>query len=108
MPHATNQNTYFNILSTNISSELVAMLVCDYNKAPGAHGVPELKKYLTKINFQVFQKTFDLVGDQEAGFMRKGKTGGWKNHFDAETIEKFNKWERKWLEGTDLKFCYNV
>ena len=40
--------------------------------------------------------------------MRKGKTGGWKNHFDAETIEKFNKWERKWLEGTDLKFCYNV
>ena len=40
--------------------------------------------------------------------MRKGKAGDWKNHFDQETQRKFQNWEQKWLEGTDLAFRYEV
>jgi len=41
-------------------------------------------------------------------FMRKGEVGDWKNHFTPELEKKFQKWENKWLEGTDLKFEYNI
>jgi len=30
----------------------------------------------------------------EASFMRQGKVGDWRNHFDTETSEKFDKWLR--------------
>jgi hypothetical protein len=40
--------------------------------------------------------------------MRKGKTGNWKDHFSPELTEKFRQWEDKHLEGSDLKFTYEL
>ena len=60
---------------------------------------------------KVCKEAFGLTEDQHANefkFMRKGKAGDWKNHFDQETQRKFQNWEHKWLNGTDLEFCYEV
>jgi hypothetical protein len=40
--------------------------------------------------------------------MRKGQAGDWKNHLTPEMVDRFEKWEAKWLEGSDLKFEYQV
>ncbi|XP_046656673.1 sulfotransferase 1E1-like [Daphnia pulicaria] len=37
-------------------------------------------------------------------FIRKGKTGDWKNHFSPELNERIDEWMWKNLEGTDLRF----
>jgi hypothetical protein len=41
-------------------------------------------------------------------FMRKGKTGNWKDHFSPEVTKRFEEWERKHLQGSDLKFVYEL
>jgi len=69
-------------------------------------------KAVNKDDFMtVCKEAFGLTEDQHANefkFMRKGKAGDWKNHFDQETQRKFQNWEQKWLEGTDLAFRYEV
>ena len=40
--------------------------------------------------------------------MRKGQAGNWKKHFTPEMERKFEAWERKWLEGSDLEFVYEI
>ncbi|KAJ8923015.1 hypothetical protein NQ315_001563 [Exocentrus adspersus] len=37
-------------------------------------------------------------------FIRKGKSEGWRQYFDAEMKEKFDKWMEKNLQDTDLRF----
>ncbi len=38
--------------------------------------------------------------------MRKGKSGQWRSELSDEKIGRFEAWERRWLEGSDLKFEY--
>jgi hypothetical protein len=40
--------------------------------------------------------------------MRKGQSGSWKKHFTPDIEERFEKWEAKWMAGSDLKFEYKV
>ena len=40
-------------------------------------------------------------------FMRKGKTGNWREHFTPELENRFKEWETKWLRGSGLKFEYD-
>lgn len=42
----------------------------------------------------------------EGKFMRKGKIGDWKNHFDDEMNKKFDAWIDKHFSGTDLTYEY--
>jgi hypothetical protein len=46
--------------------------------------------------------------DTSAAFMRKGQTGGWKKHLTPEMVKRFEMWEAKWLEGSDLQFEYQL
>ena len=46
--------------------------------------------------------------EREGSFIDKGKTGGWKETFDEKTIKRFEEWEKKWLQDTDLKFTYEL
>jgi len=41
-------------------------------------------------------------------FIRKGKTGDWKNHFSSELNSRLDEWIEKNLEGTDLKFTMEL
>ena len=41
-------------------------------------------------------------------FIRKGKTGDWKNHFTPEMTAKFDKWMEQKMKGTDLTFFHEL
>ena len=45
-----------------------------------------------------------MVNADRGSFIRKGKTGDWKNHFTPEMTQKFDKWMAEKMKGTDLKF----
>lgn len=40
--------------------------------------------------------------------INKGKSGRWKEKLDEKTVKRFEEWEAKWLDGTDLKFTYEI
>ncbi len=42
------------------------------------------------------------------GFMRQGQAGNWKKHFTPQMRERFERWEEEWLQGSDLKFTYEL
>uniref|UniRef100_A0A7M5V297 Sulfotransferase domain-containing protein n=1 Tax=Clytia hemisphaerica TaxID=252671 RepID=A0A7M5V297_9CNID len=46
--------------------------------------------------------------EEKGTFINKGKTGGWKTAFTQETIQRFEEWEKKHLEGTGLSFIYEL
>ena len=56
-----------------------------------------------ELNQQLQKKGKDKV---DGTFMRKGQAGNWKKHFTPELEKRFQDWETKWLEGSDLKFEY--
>ena len=45
-----------------------------------------------------------MMYNDRGNFIRKGKTGDWKNHFTPEMTAKFDKWMAEKLKGTDLTF----
>lgn len=49
-----------------------------------------------------------MQNEQKGSLINKGKTGGWKNKLNEETIERFQKWEEKWLKDTGLSFAYEL
>ncbi len=54
----------------------------------------------------ILSQEFKLDG--EGCFMRKGETGNWRKHFTPGMEDRFLQWEAKWLEGSDLKFTYDL
>ncbi|KAF0288786.1 Sulfotransferase family cytosolic 1B member 1 [Amphibalanus amphitrite] len=50
------------------------------------------------------KSTHGMVNKDQGSFIRKGKTGDWKNHFTPEMTEKFDKWMAQKMKGTDLKY----
>ena len=71
-----------------------------------AEKLDSIETMLKRPNSGAEVKEIDLSLKAWDKFMRKGKIGDWKNHFDQETVEKFSKWEAKWLQGTDFQFRY--
>ena len=45
---------------------------------------------------------------EKGTFINKGEVGGWKESFSQETIQRFEEWEKKHLEGTGLSFIYEL
>ena len=41
-------------------------------------------------------------------YLNKGKVGQWKEQFNEELIQKFERFEKEGLKGTDLKFVYEL
>lgn len=37
-----------------------------------------------------------------------GKVGDWQRHLSQSQVADFEEWERKHLEGSDLKFSYTL
>ncbi|XP_046390343.1 sulfotransferase 1C4-like [Ischnura elegans] len=46
--------------------------------------------------------------DTKPGFIRQGKSGGWKNEFSAELNAKADKWIKEHERYTDLRFQYEI
>ena len=55
------------------------------------------------VNLEHLQDGITMRNDR-GSFIRKGKTGDWKNHFTPEMTAKFEKWMAEKLKGTDLTF----
>ena len=53
-------------------------------------------------------KKITKVEHAESAFMNKGKSGNWKKHLTPAMEKRIEDWEAKWLEGSDLKFVYEV
>ena len=49
-----------------------------------------------------------IMHPDRGNFIRKGKTGDWKNHFTPEMTTKFDKWLEEKLKGTDLTFVHEL
>ncbi|KAF0307344.1 Sulfotransferase 1C4 [Amphibalanus amphitrite] len=49
-----------------------------------------------------------IMHTDRGSFIRKGKTGDWKNHFTPEMNEKFDKWMAEKMKGTDLTFVQEL
>jgi len=55
------------------------------------------------VNMEQFRGTEAMHNDR-GSFIRKGKTGDWKNHFTPEMNAEFSKFIAEAMKGTDLKF----
>ena len=53
-------------------------------------------------------KKSGLLHQDRGNFIRKGKTGDWKNHFTPEMTIKFDAWLDQKLKGTDLQFVQEL
>lgn len=71
--------------------------------------IDSLEDYL---NFDKFKNNKSVNNDQlvklgmaqHGKFIRKGKTGDWRETFDEETNKAFDRLMEEKLKGTDLKF----
>jgi len=55
---------------------------------------------------QAANKRFGADSEMSA-FMRQGKAGTWREEFTPEMLLRFQEWEEKWLQGSDLTFKYD-
>ncbi|CAH0721879.1 unnamed protein product, partial [Brenthis ino] len=54
------------------------------------------------VNMEDFQKIGIFRND--GGFVRKGKSGGWREHFDEEMTAEADEWIKNMLRSTDFRF----
>lgn len=73
--------------------------------------IETLADYLRIDNFKKnpwrkhdFGNTSGIVNEGEGDFIRKGKTGDWKNYMSGELNERFDQWMDQNLQDTDLRF----
>ncbi|CAH4037214.1 sulfotransferase 1C4-like [Pieris brassicae] len=85
--------------------------VCDFfGKKYSDDQIAKLCDHLTfdnfknnpSVNFDLMKKIGLMHTDKE--FVRKGKTGGWREYFDEEMTAEADKWIEENLRDTDLRF----
>jgi len=74
----------------------------------------QVNKLASHLHIDIFKKNPYVNGEsgKDTGFMhkdrgnfiRKGKTGDWKNHFTPEMNARFSRFMAEAMKGTDLKF----
>ncbi|XP_072943493.1 sulfotransferase 1C4-like [Epargyreus clarus] len=57
-----------------------------------------------KNNKSVNMAEWQEIGVMKGPFIRKGKTGGWRDHFDEEMMQQADRWIEENLRDTDLHF----
>jgi len=67
-----------------------------------------MKKNAAVNKEDVLETMRKMTGAEKGTFMRKGETGDWRNHLTESQLEKMTSWENTQLEGSDLKFTYEL
>ncbi|XP_038215715.1 sulfotransferase 1E1-like [Zerene cesonia] len=101
---------YYEDLSRELAGSLKRMAEF-YGKSYSEEQIQELCEHLKFDNFKrndsVNQSKVlrDLgIIDEENGFIRKGKVGGWRDYFTGEMEEEVESWMKENLADTDFKF----
>ncbi|XP_045782725.1 uncharacterized protein LOC123879176 [Maniola jurtina] len=83
-----------------------------YDKALSVEQINKLVDHLDIDNFKK-NKSINMEDMKELGictsdgaFIRKGKSGGWRDHFDAEMTAQADEWIAEHLRDTDFRFSY--
>lgn len=73
----------------------------------------QIRKLEDYLSFEKFKNNKSVNNDQlikmelvqdNGQFIRRGKSGGWRDLFDEELEKEFNQMMEEKLKGTDLKF----
>ncbi|EFX82193.1 hypothetical protein DAPPUDRAFT_195649 [Daphnia pulex] len=100
---------FFEDMKKDIRKEIRKM--CSFlNKRLTDEQIERLVEHVKVDNFAK-NKSVNLTMEIESGlineghsFVRKGKTGDWKNHFSTELNRRIDEWIETNLAGSDLKF----
>ncbi|KAL3273717.1 hypothetical protein HHI36_015147 [Cryptolaemus montrouzieri] len=57
----------------------------------------------SSVNFDIL-KNLGILIDGDGGFVRRGKSGDWKNYFDTDLNKKADEWIEENLKNTDFRF----
>ena len=83
--------------------------LCDFLDHPLSEG--QMDQLVDYINFENMKKNPNAtpvagvkLPETTPDFMRKGKVGDWKNHFNPDTLEKWDRWIEGNTVGTGIKF----
>merc|ERR1740128_1626118 len=77
----------------------------------------QIQSLLKPLHFDNFSKNRAVnyettkeegILNETGNFIRKGKTGDWKNHFTPELNRRLDEWIAKNLQATDLKFTMEL
>ena len=80
--------------------------LCDFLEHPLSEDqVDMLENYISFDNMKKNSNATPVAGIQMPGeFLRKGKVGDWKNHFNAEMLERWETWIEENIANTGLEF----
>lgn len=59
------------------------------------------------VNYEHW-KDYGFAFKDKGKFFRKGKVGDWQRHLSQSQVAAFEEWEKKHLEGSDLRFSYTL
>ncbi|EFX76431.1 hypothetical protein DAPPUDRAFT_55135 [Daphnia pulex] len=107
--HPNMHFMFYEDMKRNLRGE-IEKVAAFLGKTLGEEELVKLTEHLKFDNFKTNESVNNESGkktgafNQEGNFIRKGKTGDWKNHFSPELNCRINAWIEKNLAGTDLKF----
>nr|CAH0102989.1 unnamed protein product [Daphnia galeata] len=98
---------FFEDMKKDLRGEIVKVAAF-LNQSPTDEQLDKITEHLRFDNFEKNESVNNVTGKElmnsEGKFIRKGKTGDWKNHFSPELNNRIDEWIEKNLAGTDLKF----
>nr|CAH0102991.1 unnamed protein product [Daphnia galeata] len=100
---------FFEDMKKDLRGEIVKVAAF-LNQTPSDEQLDKITEHLRFDNFEKNESVNNEIGKKlgwmnpDGKFIRKGKTGDWKNHFSPELNNRIDEWIEKNLAGSDLKF----
>jgi len=66
----------------------------------------KVNELVEHLEFSNMKERAAKVDQRRSTFFRKGEVGDWKNFFEGEKLENWDKWIAKNLEGSDIQFNF--
>ncbi|XP_046448183.1 sulfotransferase 1E1-like [Daphnia pulex] len=107
--HPNMHFMFFEDMKKDLRGEIVKVATF-LNQSPTDEQLDKITEHLRFDNFEKNESVNNEAGKKQGWmnpdgkFIRKGKTGDWKNHFSPELNSRIDEWIEKNLAGSDLKF----
>ncbi|KAK4026522.1 hypothetical protein OUZ56_015517 [Daphnia magna] len=107
--HPNMHFMFFEDMKKDLKGE-ISKVATFLNQSPTDEQLDKITEHLRFDNFQQNEAVNNEAGKKmgwlnpDGRFIRKGKTGDWKNHFSPELNSRIDQWIEKNLARSDLKF----